>query len=56
MFATSSQPDALVAFGPVGDLWRSNPDQCCGIRKIIPLCHTLKPFSCWINEPRVLPG
>lgn len=43
------QPDALAAFDPAGELWRSNSDKCCSIRKVIPLRQALKPFSCWIN-------
>jgi phosphoadenosine phosphosulfate reductase len=31
------------------DLWFSDPDACCRIRKIEPLARALKPFSAWIN-------
>ncbi len=34
---------------PSGDLWASNPDQCCYIRKVRPLHEALKGFDCWIT-------
>ena len=41
--------DALAAFDADGQLWRTNPDHCCSLRKVIPLRRALEPFSCWIN-------
>jgi phosphoadenosine phosphosulfate reductase len=34
---------------PERDLWHSNPDACCALRKVEPLANGLKPFSAWIN-------
>jgi phosphoadenosine phosphosulfate reductase len=31
------------------DLWFSDPDACCRIRKVEPLQRALAPFSAWIN-------
>jgi phosphoadenosine phosphosulfate reductase len=31
------------------ELWFSDPDACCRIRKVEPLARALKPFSAWIN-------
>ena len=31
------------------DLWFSNPDQCCFIRKVEPLARALAPFDAWLN-------
>src|ERR1700693_1245060 len=34
------------------DLWFSNPDACCAIRKVEPLDRTLKSYSAWITGLR----
>ena len=34
---------------PDRDLWFSDPDTCCRIRKVEPLQRALAPFSAWIN-------
>jgi phosphoadenosine phosphosulfate reductase len=34
---------------PERELWFSDPDACCRIRKVEPLARALKPFSAWIN-------
>jgi phosphoadenosine phosphosulfate reductase len=39
-----------------GDLWFSNPDACCRIRKVEPLARALKPFSAWINGRKRFQG
>ena len=39
-----------------GDLWYSNPDACCRIRKVEPLARALKPFSAWINGRKRFQG
>jgi len=31
------------------DLWFSDPDACCRIRKVEPLARALRPFAAWIN-------
>jgi phosphoadenosine phosphosulfate reductase len=34
---------------PERDLWFSDPDACCRIRKVEPLKRALAPFAAWIN-------
>jgi phosphoadenosine phosphosulfate reductase len=34
------------------DLWFSNPDACCAIRKVEPLERTLKNYSAWVTGLR----
>ncbi len=41
---------------PQGDLWFSDPDACCRIRKVEPLARALKPFSAWINGRKRFQG
>ena len=41
---------------PDGDLWFSDPDACCRIRKVEPLARALKPFSAWINGRKRFQG
>jgi phosphoadenosine phosphosulfate reductase len=38
------------------DLWFSDPDACCRIRKVEPLARALKPFSAWINGRKRFQG
>ena len=38
------------------DLWFSNPDQCCFIRKVEPLARALQPFGAWINGRKRFQG
>lgn len=38
------------------DLWFSNPDQCCFIRKVEPLARALEPFGAWINGRKRFQG
>jgi phosphoadenosine phosphosulfate reductase len=38
------------------ELWISNPDACCRIRKVEPLARALKPFSAWINGRKRFQG
>lgn len=38
------------AFGP--ELWNKNPDQCCAIRKVMPLQGKLAELGCWITGLR----
>jgi hypothetical protein len=40
---------------PDRELWFSDPDACCRIRKVEPLARALKPFSAWINA-QAFPG
>ena len=47
----SIKPDdeTLSRQDPDRELWFSDPDACCRIRKVEPLARALKPFSAWIN-------
>jgi phosphoadenosine phosphosulfate reductase len=38
------------------DLWFSNPDACCRIRKVEPLARALKPFDAWLNGRKRFQG
>jgi phosphoadenosine phosphosulfate reductase len=38
------------------DLWFSDPDACCRIRKVEPLARALKPFAAWINGRKRFQG
>ena len=44
-------PDSieLAANDPDGDLWQSNTDACCGIRKVVHLSRALSGFDAWIT-------
>jgi len=51
----SLQPDLTVEEqadinGP--ELWKSNPDLCCTIRKVLPLRDKLSEINCWITGLR----
>ena len=41
---------------PARELWFSNPDQCCFIRKVEPLRRALAPFDAWINGRKQFQG
>ncbi|MBT6426064.1 MAG: phosphoadenosine phosphosulfate reductase family protein, partial [Rhodospirillaceae bacterium] len=45
------EPDveSLRAGDPSGELWRRDPDQCCHLRKVLPLRRALAPFQAWIT-------
>jgi phosphoadenosine phosphosulfate reductase len=47
---------ALSREDPERDLWFSDPDACCRIRKVEPLARALKPFSAWINGRKRFQG
>ncbi len=38
------------------DLWFSDPDACCRIRKVEPLARALAPFDAWINGRKRFQG
>lgn len=42
-------PPALDAADPQRDLWFSDPDACCALRKVEPLARSLAPFDAWIS-------
>lgn len=48
--------DDLERDDPDQDLWFSDPDACCRIRKVEPLARALKPFSAWVNGRKRFQG
>jgi phosphoadenosine phosphosulfate reductase len=47
---------ALTREDPDRELWFSDPDACCRIRKVEPLARALAPFSAWINGRKRFQG
>jgi phosphoadenosine phosphosulfate reductase len=47
---------ALLREDPDRELWFTNPDACCRIRKVEPLQRALAPFSAWINGRKRFQG
>jgi len=53
---TLIRPDVLTVAeqhkheGP--NLWESNPDRCCHIRKVEPLIEVLRPYAAWVSGIR----
>jgi phosphoadenosine phosphosulfate reductase len=45
------EPDTsdLARFDPKGDLWQTDPDSCCHIRKTEPLDAALKAYGGWVT-------
>lgn len=54
----SVQPsaEALAVQDGDGELWLSDPDRCCGIRKVAPLALSLVAFDGWINGRKRFQG
>ncbi|MGJ5042242.1 MULTISPECIES: phosphoadenylyl-sulfate reductase [unclassified Bradyrhizobium] len=54
----SMKPDAatLEREDAGNDLWFSDPDACCRIRKVEPLARALAPFAAWINGRKRFQG
>ena len=48
--------ETLSREDPARELWFSDPDTCCRIRKVEPLARALKPFSGWINGRKRFQG
>jgi phosphoadenosine phosphosulfate reductase len=46
----------LVQHDPDNELWFSDPDACCRIRKVEPLQRALSPFAAWINGRKRFQG
>jgi len=46
----------LDSTDPERDLWFSDPDACCRIRKVEPLARALAPFDAWINGRKRFQG
>lgn len=49
-------PRALAARDPHGLLHRTDPDACCGLRKVAPFHRALAPFEAWISGRKRLHG
>jgi phosphoadenosine phosphosulfate reductase len=54
----SIKPDEATLSREDGEreLWFSDPDACCRIRKVEPLARALKPFAAWINGRKRFQG
>jgi phosphoadenosine phosphosulfate reductase len=50
------EEETLSREDPERELWFSDPDACCRIRKVEPLARALKPFSAWINGRKRFQG
>jgi phosphoadenosine phosphosulfate reductase len=48
--------ESLSREDPDRDLWFSDPDACCRIRKVEPLNRALAPFAAWINGRKRFQG
>jgi phosphoadenosine phosphosulfate reductase len=48
--------ETLSREDPEGELWFSDPDACCRIRKVEPLARALAPFAAWINGRKRFQG
>jgi phosphoadenosine phosphosulfate reductase len=48
--------EALEREDQTRELWFSDPDACCRIRKVEPLARALAPFSGWINGRKRFQG
>jgi phosphoadenosine phosphosulfate reductase len=48
--------EAVSRQDPDRELWFSDPDACCRIRKVEPLARALKPFAAWINGRKRFQG
>lgn len=48
--------ETLSREDPERELWFSDPDACCRIRKVEPLARALAPFSAWINGRKRFQG
>jgi phosphoadenosine phosphosulfate reductase len=48
--------EVLSREDPDRELWFSDPDACCRIRKVEPLARALKPFGAWINGRKRFQG
>ncbi len=43
------EPAELLGEDPGGELWRTDPDRCCALRRVRPLAQALAPFDAWIT-------
>ncbi len=49
VIALVPDPKDLARFDPNGDLWETDPDSCCHIRKTEPLDDAVKGFGGWVT-------
>jgi phosphoadenosine phosphosulfate reductase len=54
--AIKPEEDALKREDANRELWFSDPDACCRIRKVEPLKRALAPFDAWINGRKRFQG
>jgi phosphoadenosine phosphosulfate reductase len=47
--ALTPDPKDLARFDPKGDLWETDPDSCCHIRKTEPLDAVMEKFGGWVT-------
>ena len=47
----SAGPDIvdIAATDPGGQLWKTNPDACCFLRKVTPMIQALTPYAAWVT-------
>jgi phosphoadenosine phosphosulfate reductase len=48
--------DRLAHEDTGGELWFTDPDSCCRIRKVEPLARALAPFAAWLNGRKRFQG
>ena len=53
---SSRSEETLSREDPDRELWFSDPDACCRIRKVEPLARALAPFAAWINGRKRFQG
>ncbi len=53
---TKPAPQDLVAADERGDLWQRNPDNCCRLRKVLPLRRALAGFEAWVTGRKRFAG
>ena len=54
--STKPAEETLRREDPEKELWFSDPDACCRIRKVEPLKRALAPFDAWINGRKRFQG
>lgn len=47
--AAAPTSDDLATYDPETFLWSSDPDQCCDVRKVLPLGRAIEGFEAWIT-------
>lgn len=54
--AIEPDPAEAAALDPRSDLWQSDPDACCALRKVRPLARALAPFDAWVTGRKRFQG